>query len=72
MVEIGAATNIVNIGLNWALVWLSGCLAILSIAAIAQWKIYHIAHFGYRKVELGIALPNTLTVFKNYNYQAQY
>jgi bla regulator protein BlaR1 len=65
IVEIGAATNTVNIGLNWALIWLSGCLAILSLAAIAQWKIYRIAHFGSRKVELGIALPNTLTVVKN-------
>jgi TonB family protein len=65
IVEIGAATNTVNIGLNWALIWLSGCLAILSLAAIAQWKIYRIAHFGSRKVNLGIALPNTLTVVKN-------
>jgi bla regulator protein BlaR1 len=65
IVEIGATTNTVNIGLNWALIWFSGCLAILSIAAIAQWKIYRIAHFGSRKVELGIALPNTLKVVKN-------
>jgi TonB family protein len=65
IVEIGASTNTVNIGLNWALIWFSGCLAILSLASIAQWKIYRIAHFGSRKVELGIALPNTLTVVKN-------
>ncbi|MGK0305700.1 MAG: bla regulator protein BlaR1 [Gammaproteobacteria bacterium] len=65
IVEIGAATNTVNIGLNWTLIWLSGCLAILSLAAIAQWKIYRIAHFRSRKVKLGIALPNTLTVVKN-------
>jgi bla regulator protein BlaR1 len=65
IVEIGATTNTVNIGLNWALIWFSGCLAVLSIAAIAQWKIYRIAHFGSRKVELGIALPNTLKVVKN-------
>ncbi|PKG97531.1 M56 family metallopeptidase [Paraglaciecola sp. MB-3u-78] len=65
IVEIGAATNTVNINFNWALLWLSGCLAILSLGAIAQWKIYRIAHFGSRKVELGIALPNTLTVVKN-------
>jgi bla regulator protein BlaR1 len=65
IVEIGAATNTVNIGLNWTLIWLSGCLAILSLAAIAQWKIYRIAHFRSRKVKLGIALPNTLIVVKN-------
>jgi bla regulator protein BlaR1 len=47
------------------LIWLSGCLAILSLAAIAQWKIYRIAHFRSRKVKLGIALPNTLIVVKN-------
>jgi bla regulator protein BlaR1 len=65
IVEIGAATNTVNISLNWTLIWLSGCLAILSLAAIAQWKIYRIAHFRSRKVKLGIALPNTLIVVKN-------
>jgi bla regulator protein BlaR1 len=65
IVEIGVATNTENIGLNWILIWFSGCFAILSLAAIAQWKIYRIAHFGSRKVELGIALPNTLTVVKN-------
>ena len=65
IVEIGAATNTVNSDFHWALLWLSGCLAILSLGAFAQWKIYRIAHFGSRKVELGIALPNSLTVVKN-------
>jgi len=65
IVEIGAATNTVNSDFHWALLWLSGCLAILSLGVFAQWKIYRIAHFGSRKVELGIALPNSLTVVKN-------
>lgn len=65
IVEIGAATNTVNSDFHWALLWLSGCLAILSLGAFAQWKIYRIAHFGSRKVELGIALANSLTVVKN-------
>ena len=65
IVEIGAATNTVNSDFHWALLWLSGCLTILSLGAFAQWKIYRIAHFGSRKVELGIALPSSLTVFKN-------
>ena len=65
IVQIGAQTNTINTNLNWALFWLSGCLIILSLGAFAQWKIYRLAHFESRKVELGIALPNALTVVSN-------
>jgi bla regulator protein BlaR1 len=65
IVEIGVETNPVNINFNWALLWLSGSLGILSLGALAQWKIYHLAHFESRKVNLGIALPNSLTVVSN-------
>ena len=65
IVEIGAETNTVNIHLNWALLWLFGCLVILSLGAFAQWKIYRIARLGSQRVELGIAIPNILTVVSN-------
>jgi len=65
IVEIGAETNTVNINLNWVLLWLSGCLGILSLGAIAQWKIYRLAHLESRKIELNLALPNNLTVVSN-------
>lgn len=65
IVKIGAETNTININLNWALLWLSGLLGILSLGAFAQWKIYRLAHFESHKVELGIALPNALTVVSN-------
>jgi len=65
IVEIGAETSTGNINLNWALLWSVGCLGILSLSALAQWKIYRIAHFGSRRVELGIAIPNILTVVSN-------
>jgi bla regulator protein BlaR1 len=65
IVEVGAETNTVNISLNWALLWLSGCIGILSLGAIAQWKIYRLVNLESRKVELDLALPNTLTVVSN-------
>jgi bla regulator protein BlaR1 len=65
VVEISGETNTVNINLNWALLWLSGFLGILSLGAFAQWKMYRLAHFESRKVELGIVLPNTLKVVSN-------
>jgi bla regulator protein BlaR1 len=65
IVEVGAEKNTVNISLNWALLWLSGCIGILSLGAIAQWKIYRLVNLESRKVELDLALPNTLTVVSN-------
>ena len=65
IVEIDAETNTVIINLNWALSWLFGFLGILFLGAFAQWKIYRLAHFESNKVELGIALPHSLTVVSN-------
>lgn len=65
IVEIGAETTTVNISLNWALIWLSGCIGILFLGAIAQWKVDRIVHLASRKVELDLALPNNLTVVSN-------
>ncbi len=50
VVEISGETNTVNINLNWALLWLSSFLGILSLGAFAQWKMYRLAHFESRKV----------------------
>ena len=65
IVKIGAETNTVNINFNWALSWLSGFLGILFLGTFAQWKIYRLVHSESRKVDLGIALPNSLTVVSN-------
>jgi bla regulator protein BlaR1 len=65
IVKVGAETNTVNISLNWALLWLSGCIGILSLGAIAQWKIYRLVKLDSRKVKLDLALPSTLTVVSN-------
>ena len=65
IVKVGAETNTVNISLNWALLWLSGCIGILSLGAIAQWKIYRLVNLESRKVELDLALPSTLSVVSN-------
>jgi bla regulator protein BlaR1 len=65
IVQIGAETNTININFNWALLWLSGLLIILSLGAFAQWKTYRLAHFESHKVELDITLPHTLTVVSN-------
>ena len=67
IVEIGTETetNTININLNCGLLWLVGCLGILSLGTLAQWKIYRLAHLESRKIELGLALPNTLTVVSN-------
>ena len=45
--------------------WLSGFLGILFLGTFAQWKIYRLVHSESRKVDLGIALPNSLTVVSN-------
>jgi bla regulator protein BlaR1 len=65
IVKVGAETKTINISLNWALLWLSGCIGILSLGAIAQWKIYRLVNLESRKVELDLALPSTLTVVSN-------
>jgi len=65
IVEIGAETDTVSINLNWALLWLAGCLGILSLGAFAQWKIYRLTHLKSHKVELGLPLPKTLSVVSN-------
>tara|TARA_R110002153_G_scaffold5044_3_gene23506 strand:- start:11100 stop:12335 length:1236 start_codon:yes stop_codon:yes gene_type:complete len=65
VVEIGAATKIVNTSLSWSLLWFCGTLSILSLGAFAQWKIYRLTQFGSKKVELSVALPKTLTVVSN-------
>ena len=65
IVKIGAETNTVNINFKWALSWLSGFLGILFLGTFAQWKIYRLVHSESRKVDLGIALPNSLTVVSN-------
>jgi len=65
IVEIGAETNAVDLNLNWDLLWLCGCFAILSLGAFAQWKIYCLTHLESRKVKLEIALPSKLNVVSN-------
>jgi bla regulator protein BlaR1 len=65
IVKVGAETKTINISLNWALLWLSGCIGILSLGAIAQWKIYRLVKLDSRKVKLDLALPSTLTVVSN-------
>ena len=65
VVEIGTATSIDNTNLNWDLLWLCGTFSILSLGAFAQWQIYRLSHLKSNKVELSVALPNTLTVVSN-------
>jgi TonB family protein len=65
IVAIGETTNTVNTSLSWDFLWLCGTFSILSLGAFAQWKIYRLAHFESHKVELSVALPNTLTVVSN-------
>lgn len=65
IVEVGGETNAVNININWAVLWLVGCLGILSLGAFAQVKIYRLVHLKSHKVELSLALPKTLTVVSN-------
>jgi TonB family protein len=65
VVELDATTNATKINVNWALLWLSGCLGILSLGAFAQWKIHRLAQFESHKVELNLDLPKTLTVVSN-------
>ncbi|MBL4630806.1 MAG: M56 family metallopeptidase [Paraglaciecola sp.] len=65
IVEVGGETNAVNININWAVLWLVGCLGILSLGAFAQYKIYRLVHLKSHKVELSLVLPKTLTVVSN-------
>ena len=65
IVALGAEPNTANINLSWTLLWLAGCLSILSLGVVAQWKIYRLAHHESRKVELSVALPKSLTVVSN-------
>lgn len=65
VVEIGATTNTANISLNWSLLWISGCLGILTLGAFAQWKIHHLVRFDSHRVELDLDIPKTLTVVSN-------
>jgi TonB family protein len=65
VVEIGAATNSVNINVNWVLLWLAGCLGILTLGAFSQYRMYRLARIGSRKIELDFSLPNTLSVVSN-------
>jgi len=65
IVEIGAETNTADINVNWALLWLAGCFAILSLGALAQWKIYRLVHLESRKVKLDVMLPQSLAVVSN-------
>jgi bla regulator protein BlaR1 len=62
IVEIGAEPTSINFSFNWSLLWLIGFLGIISLGALAQWKVYHLVHLKSRKVKLDLALPNTLTV----------
>jgi TonB family protein len=65
IVEIGAETYTMDISLNWAFLWLSGALGILSLGAIAQWKIYRLVLIESHKIELDLVLPKTLNVVSN-------
>lgn len=65
IVKIGTETNTADINLSWAFLWLTGCLGILSLGALAQWKIYRLAHLESRKVKLDVALPHALNVVSN-------
>lgn len=65
VVENGTDTNTININFNWALLWLVGCLGILTLGAFSQWKMYRLAHIDSRIVELNFALPNKLSVVSN-------
>jgi TonB family protein len=65
IVALGAEPNTANINLSWTLLWLAGCLSILSLGVVAQWKIYRLTHFKSHKVKLSVALPNTLIVVSN-------
>ena len=65
IVEMGIESNTVNISFNWALLWFSGCVSILALGVFAQWKIYRLAHFESRSVNLNVALPKSLKVVSN-------
>lgn len=62
VIEIGAATDTITTNVNWALLWFSGCLGILFLGAITQWKMHRLTHLGAQKIELDLALPKSLSV----------
>lgn len=62
IVELNNTEALTQLSVNWTLLWLIGCIVIISLSALAQWKIHRLVRYESKAVTSNFAIPSRLSV----------
>ncbi|MGS2721280.1 TonB family protein [Paraglaciecola aestuariivivens] len=68
LVKVNSVNQVNEFSINWDMLWIAGCLAILTIATVTQWQIHRISKLGEQDLRLKAKLPKSLSVVSNQQF----